>query len=272
MEPILEINLDLIKALNKDATPSEINQLVYLAKQYNLDPLKKEIYCLKFAGKPAAFLVSRDGFLTIANREPNFDGMESDVIYDGDVLLRRGDGSIEIKYGENHFKFQKNQIKGAFCNVYRKDRSKATSMIAPLVDYNKPNNMWSGFTSAMIMKVAESMAIKRSFALSGINSTEEVDPDPTGEEGMAGAIQAPKVVPPELDEKYPKLTIEQVDHIRSVLKDRKELEDEFLGKCTNKYRLVDKEYPKLSKIEEVKREDYKAGLKWIEDNIKAMNN
>ena len=112
--------------------------------------------------------------MKVANRNPEFNGMEADAIYEGDILRRREDGSISIEYGENHFKFDRSMLKGAFCNVYRKDRDKAASMVVSMRDYDKGRDMWLVYPDAMIIKVAEAMALKRAFALTGLVTQEEM--------------------------------------------------------------------------------------------------
>lgn len=167
--------LSLIKSTAaKDATDDELRLLLYLSKEYGLDPLKKEIYLIKYGGK-CTFLTSRDGYLKIANRDPNFDGLESDVVYVGDKITKRADGSLLIEYGENHL--VKSKLHGAFCTVFRKDRSMHTAVYVPFMDYYKKGQMWDQYSNAMILKVAESMALKRAFALSGLVSEEEIKKD-----------------------------------------------------------------------------------------------
>lgn len=162
------------KVAAQGSTDEEFATLMHLSGEYNLDPLKKEIWFMKYNGK-ATIITSRDGYLKIANADPSFDGMEGDVVYIGDTLTKRDDTSLHIVYGENHFKYDKNQITGAFCNIYRKDRSKPTTVFVSFKDYKKESPIWNQYTNAMILKVAESMALKRAFALSGLASSEELE-------------------------------------------------------------------------------------------------
>jgi phage recombination protein Bet len=168
--------LELIKSVAAvGATDNELKNLLYLAEQYDLDPLKKEIIFIK--GRNA--LTTRDGLLKIANRDPQFDGIGGDVVYEGDTLAKRDNESIHITYGTEHLVFNKEKIKGAFANVYRKDRSKCTTVFVSFKDYFKKSttntpSIWEQFPNAMILKVAESMALKRAFSLSGLTSQEEM--------------------------------------------------------------------------------------------------
>ncbi len=171
-------DIELIKNSSaQGATDSELKVFLYLCQEYDLDPLKKEIYFLKYNGR-AAILTSRDGYLKIANLNKNFDGLESDVVYQGDKLVKREDGSIHIEYGESHLAFDKSKLSGAFCNVFRKDRRKATAIFVSIKDYYKKGApIWEQYVNAMILKVAEAMALKRAFAISGLVTKEEIDKD-----------------------------------------------------------------------------------------------
>lgn len=175
MEKDSQENIDLIrKTVGKDATNEEFQTLMYLSREYNLDPLKKEIWFIKYGGK-ATIITSRDGYLKVANACPYFDGLEGDVVYSGDKLTKRDNGSILIEYGEDHLVFDKTKLVGAYCNVYRKDRSIAISVFVNLKDYHSQTPIWMKYTNAMILKVAESMALKRAFSLSGLVTAEEIE-------------------------------------------------------------------------------------------------
>ena len=165
----------LRKSIAAGATDDEFKTFMYLCKAYNLDPLKKEIYFIKYSNK-STVLTSRDGYLKIANLNENFDGIESDVVYQGDVLSKRDDGSLHIAYGPEHLVFDKSKLTGAFCSVFRKDRSKATTVFVSIKEYYKKDApIWQQYTNAMILKVAEAMALKRAFAISGLVTKEEIE-------------------------------------------------------------------------------------------------
>lgn len=170
---------DDLEHLRKIAAPSatddEFKLFLYLCKTYNLNPLTKEIYFVKYAGK-STIITSRDGYLKIANLNKNFNGMESDVVYQGDVLTKRDDGSLHIAYGSEHLAFDKSKLSGAFCSVFRKDRTKATTIFVSIKEYYKKDApIWQQYTNAMILKVAEAMALKRAFAISGLVTKEEIE-------------------------------------------------------------------------------------------------
>jgi phage recombination protein Bet len=141
---------------------------LHVAKSYGLDPFNKEIFFWKVKDKPT-IMTSRDGYLKIADRHPQYDGLVSDVVRKNDGFKRKSDG-IEHEYGT-----ERGDIVGAYALVYRKDRSYPVYVFAPFEEYRSDNKVWYQYPSAMILKVAESMALKRSFSLSGLVSREEMD-------------------------------------------------------------------------------------------------
>jgi phage recombination protein Bet len=163
------------------STDDEFKTFMYLCSMYNLDPLKKEIYFIKYGGR-ATIITSRDGYLKIANLHDDFDGIESDVVYQGDVLTKRDDGSLHIAYGAEHLVFDKSKLSGAYCSVFRKDRAKATTVFVSIKEYYKKEApIWQQYTNAMILKVAEAMALKRAFAISGLVTKEEIEDKDSGD-------------------------------------------------------------------------------------------
>lgn len=164
----------LILALYPNARKEDLVKLWYLSQQYGLDPVKNEIYLMTMGGK-SIFHIGINGYLKIANDHPDFDGLESDAVYQGDKLIRREDRSIFIEYGEAHMNFDHSKIVGAYANVFRKGRSVASSSFVAWKDYNKANEGWKKYPNAMIIKVAEGIAIKRAFVITGLDDKNEGD-------------------------------------------------------------------------------------------------
>lgn len=131
----------------KGATDAQFRMFVEVCKATGLNPLLKEIWFVQGVGVMAA----RDGYLAIANRSPLFDGMETRV--------ERDEKGIPIR---------------AICSVWRKDRSHPVTMEAFYDEYRKDSQVWRTYKSAMISKVAEVLALKRSFAINGVVTEEEI--------------------------------------------------------------------------------------------------
>lgn len=155
----------------KGTTESEFKLFLYTAAKYQLDPLVKQVWCVKYDAKsPAQIFCGRDGFLSIAHRSGQFDGMES-----GTKMI---DGEL---YG--------------WCTVYRKDMDHPFTVEVPLSEYNTGRNLWKDKPRTMIQKVAESQALRRAFDISGIYSPEEFEPEQQPQEPINVTPQQSGVVP-----------------------------------------------------------------------------
>jgi len=147
----------------KDCTENEFLLLMQLAKTYQLDPFAKQIWAVKYGNNPAAIFCGRDGFLAIAHRSGKFDGMESGTRKDGDDLV-------------------------GWCRVYRKDMSRPFEVEVSLSEYSTGKNLWQTKPKTMIVKVAESHALRRAFGISGLYAPEEIDTGDRPEPRYVGEV------------------------------------------------------------------------------------
>lgn len=128
---------------------SEFKLFLYTAAKYGLDPLLRQVWCVKYPNNPASIFTGRDGFLSIAHRSGKFDGMESGTkIVDGEVI--------------------------GWCRVYRTDMSHPFYVEVRLSEYNTGKNLWNSKPHTMIQKVAESQCLRRAFDISGLYAPEEM--------------------------------------------------------------------------------------------------
>jgi phage recombination protein Bet len=208
------------RTVAKGATDDELAMFFSLAERYELDPFAKEVWCICNLNRdgsrkldkygepyPAQITASRDGFLAIANRHPAFDGMESDVVCENDDFQRVPNGVVHT-YGAA----ERGKPRGAYALIYRKDRAVPTFFFAKWVEYGEPNlryddgklktqSPWVRYPSAMILKVAEAMALKRAFSLSGLTAEEELHAGDAIEEGAEAQfrdrppLSQPKISP-----------------------------------------------------------------------------
>lgn len=159
------------------ASDSELAMLVTMAKHQNLNPFLKEIYFIKYGTAPAQFVVSRDAYRKRAQKDPNFNGIKTGVI------VENGDGSIEKLDGA--FKKKSQTLLGAWCEVQMKNLDFPIYAAVSYDEYvqmknGQPNSMWSNKPMTMLVKVAESQALRMAFPeMSGTYSEEELPPDET---------------------------------------------------------------------------------------------
>ncbi len=134
----------------KDTTSSEFKLFLYTASKYQLDPLIKQIWCVKYKNNAAQIFTGRDGFLSIAHRSGKFNGMDSGVRQEGKEII-------------------------GWCKVYRNDMDHPFYVEVALSEYSTGQNLWNKKPRTMIQKVAESQALRRAFDISGLYSPEEID-------------------------------------------------------------------------------------------------
>ena len=162
--------VELIKnTVAKGATNDELEMFMYLANQYNLDPFKKEIWFMKFSGQ-TTIMTSRDGYLKYAQLSPEFEGLISFVVREGDVFeIDASEYKVTHKFGA-----KRGKILGAWSRCDREGKKPFIAYVE-FDEYNKKQNVWNSYPSAMIQKVAEVFVLKRAFGINGLVTREEID-------------------------------------------------------------------------------------------------
>lgn len=164
-------------------TPAEFDLFLELAARYQLNPLHGEIWAAKMPGRngePGKFtpIVGRDGFLAIANRHPDFEGFDADVVREADTFSKRPDGTYEHTFtqgpGKDGERDARGGILGSYCVVYRRGRRPVT-FYAPWSEYNTGQRAWKNNPTAMILKCALANALRLAFNLSGLYIDAEMD-------------------------------------------------------------------------------------------------
>ena len=194
-KPTTAIDLDsteIIAAIKqtvcKGASDAQLQVFIQVCRSTGLNPWLKEIY---FVAEKGLIMASRDGYLRIANEHPMFDGMET--------RIERDAKNVPVK---------------ATCSVWRKDRSHAITCEAYYSEYRKPGQVWQQYPSAMIGKVAEVLALKRSFAIDGCVSEEEMGTEhrPSNVEPIRRPPQAAAAIAEQAPAAHePEVTYEEVE-------------------------------------------------------------
>jgi phage recombination protein Bet len=149
--PNLETLTALRKSLAPDLTDSEFNLFAQIVAATGLNPILKEIWAIKAAGR-LQIMTGINGFLRIANSHPQFDGIECTQVWDKSKLV-----AVE-------------------CKVYRKDRKFPAVAIAYLSEYGKSTPIWRQMPSIMLSKCAKSLALREAFVqqLGALYTVEEM--------------------------------------------------------------------------------------------------
>jgi len=165
----------IIETVARKLSVSQVKIFFYNCQALGLNPMLNEIcavsYSDKNGNKTLSIQVMRDGFLTIAHRSGKFAGLESGVKTDDDGKILFG-----------------------WAKVYHKDFSQPVYQEADFSEYNCPEKggkktLWYSKPKTMIKKVAESMALRKAFNVSGVYAAEEMD----NEIEVAGELATPSV-------------------------------------------------------------------------------
>lgn len=170
----LREKIDTIRnTVAKGATNAQLEMFLTVAERYQLDPFLKEIWYSPDVG----IMCGRDGYLKIAMRNPNYEGVVSAAVREGDVFTMEP----LVPTVKHQFGLKRGAVIGAYAVAFHKGRRPAVCY-ADMAEYRKGGNIWAKYQSAMIQKVAEVMALKRQFAISGLTSEEETPTPSTTEE------------------------------------------------------------------------------------------
>lgn len=170
----------------KDLTIAEFQMGMALAGKYGLDPLAHEIWFTKGKGRDGSpgnvmIMTGRDGYLSIARRTPEYKGMDCDVVREKDefTVSRKPNGEREVTHSYSGSGSARGQIVGAWAIVYFEGKV-PFYYYAELSEF-KPRNEnqvkyspWGTQESTMILKCAQSYALRIASGISGITPADEV--------------------------------------------------------------------------------------------------
>ena len=182
----------VLRSLNLNPSDPKTQALMLVCERYGLDPVLKHIVLIS-----GNAYVTRDGYLAVAHRSGQFDGME---------VIEQGDDNTHYT---------------AKVAVYRKDMSHPFTFVGR---FPKSKSMAKEYGPEMAVKVAEVQGLRRAFNVTGLGASDErwddaVDieavaaikppaPDPLADESMkalAGLIREsdePEAITLYLAEKY----------------------------------------------------------------------
>jgi len=155
-----EENVALVRA--KNLTEVEFRYLYFMAKSYGLNPLKKQVWAVKYGTAPAQVFISRDGYLTIAHKSGQFGCMKTTFVMNEKIPT---------------------QPYSATTQVWRKDYDKPFEGTVLFQEYNLKQSVWLTKPFTMLGKVSESQTLRKAFDISGA-----YDPSELPEEKESEAI------------------------------------------------------------------------------------
>lgn len=148
----------------KETTKEQFAAFLLVAREYDLNPITKEIYAFPSKGGIQP-IVSIDGWMKLMNSHQQFDGIEFEdhLTEDGQVI------SITAK-------------------VFRKDRKHSISVTEYLSECKRNTDPWKQFPRRMLRHKAAIQAARYAFGFSGIVEPDEV-------ERIDGQVVAPPIPP-----------------------------------------------------------------------------
>lgn len=185
-----------------------LDVLLAFCVQWGLDPLSGHVWLVDNNfdraakdGEPASadadlsVAVTRDGFLAIAHQDPSYEGMDHDVVRTKDTFTVKREGgaaSIFHEYpalkdegAEGDAEDYRGDILGAYAQVYVKGR-KPSYYFAWMKEHGQfrvgenGERIFEGswtYTSGMIIKSAQSVALRFALGITGVVGIDEIRPD-----------------------------------------------------------------------------------------------
>jgi len=144
----------LLETVAKGCRPEQFMLMLELARRYQLDPFAGQIWAT-----PVGIFVGRDGFLAIAHRSGNFDGMET---------------TLELVSGK---------VFSATCTVWHKQMSHPIRVTVWYEEFYRPTppgkkpGAWERMPKVMLQKCAEAHALRRAFCITGLYDPSEFAPE-----------------------------------------------------------------------------------------------
>lgn len=145
-----------VSALKATVVPAGISDPQFaafcmVAKQYNLNPLTKEIYAFPAKGGGIVPIVSIDGWCNIINSNPQLDGIQFvDTMVDG-------------------------KLASITCKISRKDRSLPVECTEYMDECKGTSEAWRRWPARMLRHKALIQCARYAFSLSGIYDQDEAE-------------------------------------------------------------------------------------------------
>lgn len=128
------------------ATTEQFEAFLMVAEKYDLNPIMKQMWAYPERSGGIATMVGLDGWITIVNNNPQFDGYETTVQFD-----------------------DKNMPFSATCTMWRKDRTRPTVKTIYMNEWRKPaSTVWQSMPIHFIEMRAYIQCARMCFNISGI--------------------------------------------------------------------------------------------------------
>lgn len=169
----VKLNMNIVRmnltSGNDNVSDQEVVNFMMMSKYNKLNPFLKEVYLIKFKGKPAQMVVSKEAFMKRASSNENYDGFEAGI-----VVERKG----EIVDLVGTIKLSSDKLIGGWAKAYRKDQSHPVVARISISEFSKGQSTWNSMPATMIRKTALVNALREAFPQNlGAMYTEEEQQD-----------------------------------------------------------------------------------------------
>lgn len=220
----------------QNITNEQFVAFLMVAKEYNLNPITKQIYAFPSKGAIVP-IVSIDGWLRIINENPNFDGMEFvDNVVDGKLF------SIT-------------------CRMYRKDRNRPTEVTEYMGECVRGTDTWKQWPARMLRHKATIQAARYAFGLSGIYYEDEAQRMGAAKEkdmGNAEVVQETK--PTELPAYQADDFAANLPAWKKSIDDGRISAEQVIVRVSSKYRLSEEQKAAIRALEENEEEPQREAI------------
>ena len=143
--------MDTLKnGILRGASDSDFAAFMVVADQYDLNPFTKEIHAFSGQGKGITPMVGIDGWATLVNRQPGYDG-------------------CEFEFGDD----DKGNLLSATCRMYLKNRARPVAVTEFYAECKRPTQPWQGMPRRMLRHKAFMQCARLAFGFSGIYDEDE---------------------------------------------------------------------------------------------------
>lgn len=134
-----------------NASKEQVAAFLMVAHKHSLNPFTREIFAFPGKGGGVQAIVSIDGWMTMANRQPNFDGITFvDRIENGKLF-------------------------SVTAQVHRKDREHPIEVTEYMSECARNTDTWKQWPARMLRHKAAIQAIRYAFGFSGIMEPDEAE-------------------------------------------------------------------------------------------------
>lgn len=140
---------------NQNVTQEQFAAFLLVAKEYDLNPVLKEIYAFPTRGGGIQPIVGVDGWANLINSRPECDGIEF----------------------EDHLDDQ-GALTAVTCRIYRKDRGRPTTTTEYMAECKRNTDTWKQWPRRMLRHKALIQAARYAFGFSGIVEPDEWERSP----------------------------------------------------------------------------------------------